>query len=77
MTAEEYRGRIQALGLTQNAAARFLGVSPRASRRFADGTQAIPHAIDALLRIMIAYDVSVEEACRLAGIDCAMVKGTD
>jgi hypothetical protein len=76
MNALEYREHIEKLGLSQNAASRFLGVSERSSRRYAQldhkgrpDNIPIPAAIDMLLRLMVKNKISVEAACKLAGID--------
>jgi hypothetical protein len=50
MTGDEYRQHIEMLGMSQNGAARFLGIAERTSRRFAAGDQAIPITIEPLLR---------------------------
>jgi len=76
MDAIEYREHIEKLGLSQNAASRFLGVSERSSRRYAQLDDKgrpinipIPSAIEMLLRIMVKHKISVEAACKLADID--------
>ena len=42
MTSDEYREKIVALGLTQTAAAQFLAICERTSRRYALGETSIP-----------------------------------
>lgn len=76
MDAIEYRQHIEKLGLSQNAASRFLGVSERTSRRYAQldakgrpDNIPIPNAVDMLLRLMVKHRISVEAACKLADID--------
>jgi len=68
MTADEYRQHIEALGLNQIRAARFLGIADRTSRYFAAG-HPIPQAIELLLRIMVAKKISAKAALRIAGLD--------
>ena len=53
MTADQYRAALATLGLTQNAAGRWLGVSKRTGQKFAaDGpTPPAARAIDVLLRM--------------------------
>lgn len=53
MTASEYRAAIEALGLNQQAAGRFLGVSPRTAQNWPLGTAPIPLAVAKLLRLML------------------------
>lgn len=52
MTANQYRAALDALGLTQGAAAKFLGVSLKTAHNYAnEGT--IPEAAAKLLRLMV------------------------
>jgi hypothetical protein len=60
MNAKQYREAIAELGLTQTAAAHFLKIGERTSRRFALGG-AIPHAVGLLLNLMIAKKVKPED----------------
>lgn len=55
MTAEQYNLALQVLGLSQLAAGRWLGVSPRTSRRYATGEALIPPAHALLLRGAIRH----------------------
>jgi DNA-binding transcriptional regulator YiaG len=52
MTAAQYRAAIETLGLSQGAAADFLGVSLRTSWRWANGAP-IPVAVAKLLNLMV------------------------
>ena len=49
MDATAYRSQIARLGLTQEQAARLLGVNARTSRRWALDERAIPGAVERLL----------------------------
>jgi hypothetical protein len=60
MTADDYRTCLKALGLTVNEAGRFLAVNERTARRVADGDLPIPFAVEALLSVMIRYDITIE-----------------
>jgi len=53
MSMKEYRTAIDRLGLTQAAAADFLGISHRQSRAYALGEFKVPKSIAVLLRLMI------------------------
>jgi hypothetical protein len=55
MTPRQYEHTIELLGLSQNAAGRFLGVSERTSRRYVAGETMIPAAHVLLLNAMLAH----------------------
>jgi transcriptional regulator with XRE-family HTH domain len=63
--ADQYRELIAALGLSQIAAAEFLGISPRQSRRWALGETVPDVRAEIVLRLMVAYDISVDTVNRL------------
>jgi hypothetical protein len=63
--AIEYRDCIAALGLSQITAARFLGVSPRQSRRWALGETVPDVRAEIVLSVMLRYDISVDDVNRL------------
>jgi hypothetical protein len=65
MTALEYRDCIEALGLSQIAAAQFLGISPRQSRRLASGERVPEIWVEIVLRLMVKYNISVDTVNRL------------
>jgi hypothetical protein len=65
MTALEYRDCIAALGLSQIAAAEFLGISPRQSRRLASGERVPEIWVEIVLRLMVEYNISVDEVNKL------------
>jgi DNA-binding transcriptional regulator YdaS (Cro superfamily) len=61
MTPLQYRNAIARLGLSQVAAAHFLGVDPRTSRSWISGRYPVPHAVALLLRLMICGGYSPED----------------
>ena len=63
MTANQYRAAIKSLGLSQEKAGRFLGVSLRASQGWALGENPVPVAVAKLLRLMIRLHIAPED-CR-------------
>lgn len=67
MTADEYREAIEALGLSQVAAAKLLGVDDRTSRRWASGDREIPPPAARFLRYLIATDRTGEYAMKKLG----------
>lgn len=56
MTGEQYAEAIEALGLNQITAAKFLNVVRRTSNGYANG-QRIPRAVQLLLNLMIEYKI--------------------
>lgn len=68
MTADQYRNAIQALGLSQTAAARLLGVDPRTSRRWISGERDIPAPAARFLDYLIATKVSGDKAMKVLKI---------
>ena len=67
MTPAEYRTAIQALGLSQVAAGRWLDVDPRTSRRWASGDVPVPESVAKLLRLAVARGLTPETIDRLTG----------
>jgi DNA-binding transcriptional regulator YiaG len=67
MTPDEYRAAIEALGLSQVAAARLLGVDDRTSRRWASGERDVPPPAQRFLRYLIATGRSGEYAMKKLG----------
>jgi len=65
MTAEDYRGAIERLGLSQNAAARLLGVDERTSRRWVSGERDVPEPAARFLQYLIATRKTGEQAMRV------------
>ena len=60
MTPTQYRAAIKKLGLTQNGAARFLGVHSRTSQRWALGELPVPLAVEMLFGVMLALKIGPE-----------------
>jgi DNA-binding XRE family transcriptional regulator len=60
MTPNQYRTALERLGLTQDSAAEFLGVSLRTSHGYANGSP-IPEATAKLLRLMVRLELSPED----------------
>lgn len=52
MTSNQYRAALDALGLTQGGAAKFLGISLKTAHNYANGG-AIPEPAAKLLRLMV------------------------
>ncbi len=69
MTADEYRTAIEALGLSQIAAARLLGVDARTSRRWVRGERDIPEPAARFLRYLIATRKTGAYAARILALD--------
>jgi DNA-binding transcriptional regulator YiaG len=67
VTPDEYREAIEALGLSQVAAARLLGVDDRTSRRWASGERDVPPPAVRFLRYLIATGRSGEYAMKRLG----------
>lgn len=61
MTADQYRSAIEAIGLSQRSAAKFLGVTERTSRRWALGEMPPPIYVAKLLRLMIRLNLKPED----------------
>jgi len=61
MTANQYRKAIEALGMSQQAAADFLGVSLRTSQGYALDEYPVPEAIAKLLRLMVRLKLKPDE----------------
>jgi hypothetical protein len=60
MNQTQYRTALERLGLTQETAAEFLGVSLRTSHGYANGSS-IPEATAKLLRLMVKLDLKPED----------------
>ena len=65
MTADDYRKAIEALGLSQVAAAHLLGVDERTSRRWASGERDVPAPAERFLRYLIASRTSPEKVLKV------------
>lgn len=53
MTHTQFRAAIAKLGLSQERAGIWLGLSPRQGQRYASGEAAIPEPVAKLLRLML------------------------
>lgn len=60
MTTKQYLAAIQKLGLSQLAAGRWLGVSPRTAQNYALGRK-IPEPVAKLLRLVIRLKLSPDD----------------
>ena len=58
ISPRQYRALIYMLGLTQEGAGRYLGVSPRTARRYVAGDAEIPPASVMLLRMLEANQIT-------------------
>jgi hypothetical protein len=69
MTPKDYRATIARLGLSQVAAARFVGVGERHSRKWASGDTAVPRSVEMLLLLSVMlvekFGVPLEEIERV------------
>lgn len=63
MTADQFRAALEALGLSQSAAGRFMGVHEVTARRWA--TDGAPAPVAKLLRLMIALRFTPEYVDRV------------
>lgn len=61
MTPKQYAEAITRLGLSQRAAAGFLGVDERTSRKWIAGDNRIPESVAMLLRLMIKLKLKPED----------------
>jgi hypothetical protein len=66
MNQTEFSKAIDALGLTQVGAGRFLGVDPRTCRRYVAAELPLPPAA-ALLRVMLAHGLAPDDVGKLDG----------
>ena len=63
----EFSKAIDALGLTQVSAARFLGVDPRTCRRYVAGELPLPPAAAMLFHVMLAHGLAPDDVGKLNG----------
>jgi hypothetical protein len=61
MTTEEYRAALNKLGLSIVGSAEHLGLSPRQSQRYADGTSPVADPVAKLLRLAIRIGLSAND----------------
>ena len=65
MTKTEYRSKIEALGLSQGAAASLMQIGKRTSRRYALGESEIPDLIARFLRLIKAQGLTPAQVIEL------------
>jgi len=53
MTKDDYRAVLEALGLSQIAAAKVLGIADRTSRAYALGERSVPEPVALALRLLM------------------------
>jgi len=61
MTPSQYKAAIKALGLSQERAGDWLGISPRTSQSYALGETHIPEPVAKLLRLTIKLKMKPED----------------
>lgn len=61
MTPTQFRTAISKLGLSQERAGLWLGLSKRQGQRYANGEQAIPEPVAKLLRLVIKLSLRPED----------------
>ena len=61
MTHTQFRAAIAELGLCQERAGRWLGLSGRQGQRYATGDQEIPEPVAKLLRLVILLGLKPED----------------
>jgi DNA-binding transcriptional regulator YiaG len=61
VTPTQFRSAIDKLGLSQERAGLWLGLSERAGQRYANGEAKIPGPVAKLLRLVIRLDLKPDE----------------
>jgi transcriptional regulator with XRE-family HTH domain len=61
MSPNQFRAALAALGLSQGAAASFLGISIRTSAGYASGERAVPEGYAKLLRLMVRLGLNPDD----------------
>ena len=61
MTPAEYRKTLDRLKLSQVAAGKLVGSTPRSSRRWASGESDVPEPVAKLLRLMLAGKITRQD----------------
>ena len=61
MTATQYRAAIASLGLSQERAGDWLGISPRTSQGYALGEYPVPEPVAKLLRLVVKLGLRPDE----------------
>jgi transcriptional regulator with XRE-family HTH domain len=65
MTKTEFKRALKALGLSVVGSRHALGVSKRATQRYASGEQDIPPPVAKLLRLALRYKISADDLRKL------------
>jgi len=58
---------LEALGVSQERAARALHIDPRTSRRYALDESAVPEIVETLLRLMLKFEIPADEIAAMPG----------
>ena len=61
MTAGEYRKALSKLGLSQEGAARYLGIGKRTSQAYALEELPVPDGVAVILRLLVSGKVTLED----------------
>jgi hypothetical protein len=65
MTANQYRAALKRIGISNYAAAPWLGISRRAAQGYALGETSVPQPIARLLRLVMKLNLSPDKATKL------------
>jgi hypothetical protein len=65
MTANQYRAALKKIGISNYAAAPWLGISRRAAQGYALGETSVPQPIARLLRLVMQLNLSPDKATKL------------
>lgn len=68
MDAQGYRAAIATLGMSRGGASRFLHIDKRKTLSFIMGKRNAPPVTAMLLSLMVKYELSPADVCRLAGL---------
>ena len=68
MTAVEYRSALTTLGLTEERAARLLGIHPLTSHKWATGERRVHQTAARFLQLLIGADISASSAVAILQI---------
>jgi hypothetical protein len=61
MTSDQYRAKLEKLGLSIVGCAPYIGISRRQSQRIAAGESPVPMPVAKLLSIVVKHEISLEE----------------
>jgi DNA-binding transcriptional regulator YdaS (Cro superfamily) len=77
MTSAEFRAAIAALGMSQGAAAEFLGVSLRSVHGWARGGYPVPETVAKLIGLMVDRKIGPDDLRQTAGVTSATLLSQD